>query len=109
MIASSRTPGFAVRTRFFDEFLTAETGTRGVGQVVVVAAGLDTRAFRIDWPAGVRLFELDQPEVMAYKDAVLRRRAAAPTCARVVVEVDLREAWAPLLLSADFHPEKASA
>lgn len=89
------------RTRFFDDYLLAATGA-GCGQVVLVAAGLDTRAFRLAWPDGVRLFELDQPDVLAFKERVLADQAARPRCARTAVPVDLRTEWAESLVSAGF-------
>jgi methyltransferase (TIGR00027 family) len=101
-------PVFAVRTRFFDDFLVAEATQRQVRQVVVVAAGLDTRAFRLRWPPDVQLYELDQPEVVAYKDAALESRRAEPTCRRKVVAVDLREQWTRALLDAGFRLHEPS-
>lgn len=56
-----------IRTRFYDEYLLAS----GVSQVVLLAAGLDSRAFRLAWPDGVRLFELDLPELLAFKEHAL--------------------------------------
>jgi methyltransferase (TIGR00027 family) len=74
--------------------------------VVILAAGLDARAFRMEWPAGLRLFELDRPDVLRFKDWVLDREGAAPRCVRVVVEADLRQAWAPALRDAGFRPQE---
>jgi methyltransferase (TIGR00027 family) len=97
-----------VRTRFYDDFVrsAAEAGCR---QIVLVAAGLDARAFRLDWPAGARVFELDLPEVLAFKAAVLRDQRAQPRCARVVVGVDLREDWATDLIAAGFDRHARTA
>lgn len=86
----------AVRTRFYDDFLLSS----GVPQVVVLAAGLDARAFRLPWPPGVRLFELDLPELLVFKEKVVS--GAVPVCSRVVVPVDLRSDWPAALLSAGF-------
>jgi methyltransferase (TIGR00027 family) len=97
-----------VRTRFYDDFL-ARACTAGCRQVVLLAAGLDTRAFRLDWPAGVRVFELDLPDVLAFKDAVLQRERALPTCARTAVAVDLREDWPTHLTAAGFEPHARAA
>ncbi|MET9001639.1 SAM-dependent methyltransferase [Amycolatopsis sp. NPDC004169] len=88
----------AIRTRFYDDYLLAA----GCAQVVVLAAGLDARAFRLAWPPGVRLFELDLPEVLAFKDEVLARQDAVPSCERVVVPADLRDDWAAALRAAGF-------
>jgi methyltransferase (TIGR00027 family) len=90
---------FAVRTRFFDDHLLAacEVGGR---QVVLLGAGLDTRAFRLPWPTGVRLFEVDLPEVLRFKESVLAERAAMPACERVTIPADLRGDWSPALAAA---------
>jgi methyltransferase (TIGR00027 family) len=87
-----------LRSRFCDDQLRRD----GVGQVVVLAAGLDTRAFRLDWPAGTRLFEIEQPSVLHFKDTVLRAQGAVPRCARTTVGVDLRGDWADALTTAGF-------
>jgi methyltransferase (TIGR00027 family) len=92
-----------VRTRFYDEYLRAAVAA-GCGQVVLLAAGLDTRAFRLDWPAGVRLFELDLPELLDFKEGVLDARGAVPRCARTLVGVDLREDWPARLTAAGLDP-----
>jgi len=94
-----------LRTRFFDDYLLQA----GCDQVVLVAAGLDTRAYRLDWPAGTTLFELDQPEVLAFKQAVLDREKAAPRCTRHPVAVDLRYDWASTLRQAGFDPARRTA
>jgi methyltransferase (TIGR00027 family) len=70
----------------------------GVRQVVLVAAGLDTRAFRLAWPSGVRVFELDQPSLLDYKEAVLEQLGATARSERTAVAVDLRDDWGPPLL-----------
>jgi methyltransferase (TIGR00027 family) len=99
----SPNPVFAIRTRFFDDFLLNQVAQHDVRQVVLVAAGLDTRAFRLEWPAGTRLFELDQPEVLAYKDRVLGTLSAGPRCDRTVVGLDFREPWVDVLLGAGYR------
>jgi methyltransferase (TIGR00027 family) len=100
---ASPNPVFAIRTRFFDDFLLAHTVERGVRQVVLVAAGLDVRAFRLAWPVDTRVFELDQDEVLADKDVVLHEHDGVPTCDRVVVPVDLREPWRDRLVDAGYR------
>jgi methyltransferase (TIGR00027 family) len=92
---------FVVRHRFFDDFLL-KSAADGVRQVVLVAAGLDTRAFRLAWPAGVRVFELDQPTVLDYKETVLEQAGATAGCERDAVAVDLRDDWGPALLEAGY-------
>lgn len=90
-----------IRTRFFDDYLLA-AAAGGCHQVVLLAAGLDTRAFRLPWPDGVRLFELDLPTVLSFKDVVLAQQAAVPRCARMTVPVDLRANWPVELAKAGF-------
>jgi methyltransferase (TIGR00027 family) len=98
-----------VRSRFFDEYLTAATAAAGLRQVVVIAAGLDTRAFRLDWPDGVRLFEVDQPKVLEFKESVLRDAGARVRCERHPVPADLREDWREPLRTAGFDPRAPTA
>lgn len=94
-----------VRTRFFDDFFN-EAATP---QAVILAAGLDCRAYRLAWPAGATVFEVDQPRVLEFKHQVLEHRGAAPTTRRVAIAVDLREDWAAALLAAGFDPEQPTA
>ncbi|WP_260473800.1 SAM-dependent methyltransferase [Amycolatopsis balhimycina] len=98
-------PQIVVRTRFYDDYLLEA----GRAQVVLLAAGLDARAFRLPWPPGTRLFEVDLPEVLAFKDDVLATQDASPSCERVVVRTDLREDWAAALLEAGFDPAVPAA
>jgi len=91
-----------IRTRFFDDYLLGACSA-GCRQVVLLAAGLDTRAFRLTWPAGVRMFELDLPEVFAFKDRVLAGQDAAPGCQRIVLPTDLRVDWPAALVGAGFR------
>lgn len=88
-----------IRTRFFDDYLLAAAGA-GLRQVVLLAAGLDTRAFRLPWPNGVRLYELDLPEVMDFKQRVLDEAAAVTRCERTAVPIDLRADWTTPLRTA---------
>jgi methyltransferase (TIGR00027 family) len=97
-----------IRTRFYDDYLLAACAD-GMRQVVLLAAGLDTRAFRLPWPPAVRLIELDLPEVLAFKEQVLSGYAAPPRCHRVVVTADLREAWPVALTEAGFDPARPTA
>ncbi|MBO3749961.1 SAM-dependent methyltransferase [Streptosporangiaceae bacterium NEAU-GS5] len=98
----------AVRARFFDDQARAACGA-GIRQIVLPAAGLDCRAFRLDWPSGVRLFELDLPEMFAFKEPVLASVEAVARCVRVVVAVDLRGQWAQPLIDAGFDPGAPTA
>jgi methyltransferase (TIGR00027 family) len=97
-----------IRTRFFDDYLLAAT-TAGCRQVALLAAGLDTRAFRLAWPDGVRLFELDLPEVLAFKQQVLAAQHAVPRCQRTVLAADLGEDWPAALTAAGFQPTQPTA
>jgi methyltransferase (TIGR00027 family) len=107
-VASTENPYIAIRTRFFDEFFGRAAKESEARQVVLLAAGLDTRAFRLDWPEGTRLFELDRPEVVAAKQEVLEREAARPKCDRRVLGVDLDGAWPADLVDAGFDPQLLS-
>ncbi len=99
---------FGLRTRVFDDFLVerAQAGTR---QIVLLAAGLDTRAFRLDWPAGQVIYEIDRAGVLAFKHEVLEAVAAAPTTTRHPIAADLGADWAESLLRAGFDPTVPTA
>ena len=96
------------RTKYFDEYFrrAAEAGVR---QVVILAAGLDSRAYRLDWPAGTTIFELDQPQVLDFKREALARHGAQPRADRRELAVDLREDWPQALRDNGFDPAKPSA
>lgn len=102
------TDNMAVRTKFFDEFFLSAADA-GVRQVVILASGLDSRAYRLDWPADVVVFEIDQPEVIAFKTQTLAEQGAAPTCDRRTVAIDLRNDWASALREAGFDPQSPTA
>ena len=97
-----------VRTRFFDDFLQHVTGEHAIRQIVLMAAGLDTRAFRLSWPEQTRLFELDQPQVLTYKEQVLSSAGAQPTCERQTIEVDLTGPWTEVLIKTGFNSQQPS-
>lgn len=98
----------AVRTRFFDDFLQAAT-TAGIRQAVILAAGLDARAYRLSWPAGTVVYEVDQPEVIAFKTDTLARIGAEPTAERRTVGIDLRDDWPTALRDRAFDIEAPTA
>ena len=102
------TDNMAVRTKFFDEFFLSAAAD-GVRQVVILASGLDSRAYRLDWPAGMVVFEIDQPEVIAFKTQTLAEQGAAPTCDRRTVAMDLGNDWASALREAGFDPSEPTA
>jgi methyltransferase (TIGR00027 family) len=97
-----------IRTRFFDDYLAAATAA-GCRQVVLLAAGLDTRAFRLAWPQRTRVFEVDLPDVLAFKDTVLSAHGAVPRCERTTVPADLREDWTTALTGAGFNVTRPAA
>ncbi|WP_328394521.1 class I SAM-dependent methyltransferase [Nocardia sp. NBC_00416] len=102
-------PGFmGLRTKFFDDFFRSATAG-GVRQAVILAAGLDARAYRLDWPAGTVVFEIDRPEVLQFKDQVLADHGALPRADRRTVAVDLRDDWPKALAAAGMDPGATTA
>jgi len=125
----------AARTKFFDEFFLTATGggnsadatgggnsaeatgggnsaeatAAGIRQVVILAAGLDARAYRLPWPAGTVVYEIDQPEVIAFKTTTLTGLGAEPTADRRTVAIDLRQDWPAALREAGFDPDRPTA
>ena len=106
--AAMMTNLMAVRTKFFDDFFTT-AGDAGIRQAVILAAGLDSRAYRLDWPAGTVVYEIDQPEVIAAKTGTMAQIGATPTCERRPVAIDLREDWPAALRAAGFDPSAPTA
>jgi len=102
-------PFLTVRTKFFDDGLLSAVRGGVIDQVVILAAGMDARAFRLEWPAGVRVFEVDRDDVFAHKEDVLERTNARPSCDRRVVRQDLAQPWTGALVSAGFDPSKKAA
>lgn len=98
----------AVRTHFFDSYF-ADAVDAGIRQVVILASGLDSRAYRLDWPAGTVVYEIDQPQVLDYKSATLADSGATPSADRREVAIDLREDWPAALRAAGFDPTKPTA
>ncbi|MCL2586473.1 MAG: SAM-dependent methyltransferase, partial [Streptosporangiales bacterium] len=97
-----------LRTRFFDDFLLTAVGA-GCRQVILLAAGLDSRPFRLPWPAGTRLYELDLPGVINFKEEVLAHSGARPACDRAVIPADLRGSWPERLTATGFDPAVPTA
>jgi methyltransferase (TIGR00027 family) len=97
----------ASRTAFFDEFFIDATNA-GTRQAVILAAGLDSRAWRLPWPDGVTVYELDQPKVLEFKASTLAEHGARPACHRVAVPVDLRHDWPTALQQAGFDASATS-
>ncbi|EHI11645.1 class I SAM-dependent methyltransferase [Mycolicibacterium thermoresistibile] len=98
----------AVRTRFFDDHFAAATA-RGIRQAVILAAGLDARAYRLRWPDGTVVYEIDQPRVIEFKTRTLARLGAEPTAERRTVAADLRHDWPAALTAAGFDPAAPTA
>ncbi|HKR52670.1 MAG TPA: SAM-dependent methyltransferase [Pseudonocardiaceae bacterium] len=96
-----------IRTRFLDEFAQAAVAAGGQ-QVVLLGAGLDTRAFRLDWPLGCRVFEVDLPGMVEFKERVLASAGAVPACERIVVPADLIADWPVPLTAAGLDPSVAT-
>jgi methyltransferase (TIGR00027 family) len=98
----------AVRTHFFDAHF-AGAGAAGIRQVVILASGLDSRAYRLYWPTGTTVYEIDQPKVLAYKSATLASHGATPSADRREVPIDLRQDWPAALIAAGFDPKAPTA
>jgi len=104
----TRVEQMAVRTRFFDDFFIAATEA-GVRQAVILASGLDTRAYRLRWPAGTVVYEIDQPEVIDFKTSTLADLGANPTAQRRTVSIDLRDDWPTALRQQGFDVSQPAA
>jgi methyltransferase (TIGR00027 family) len=98
----------AVRTRFYDDFFVDATRS-GIRQAVILAAGLDARAYRLPWPDGTVVYEVDLPDVIEFKTSTLSKLVAEPTAERRTVAVDLRDDWPAALQAAGFDPQSPSA
>ena len=105
---SRMTANMAARTRYFDEFFT-RAADAGLRQAVILAAGLDARAFRLAWPPDMVAYEIDQPEVVAFKSDTMAELGVTATCVRRTVAMDLRNDWATALRGAGFDPNKPTA
>jgi methyltransferase (TIGR00027 family) len=106
--SKARTEQIAVRTRFFDGFFTGATQD-GVRQAVILASGLDTRAYRLRWPAGTVVYEIDQPQVTAFKTNTLADIGATPTADRRAIGIDLRDDWPAALREGGFDVTRPTA
>jgi methyltransferase (TIGR00027 family) len=98
----------AVRTKWFDEYFIA-AGANGIDQAVILAAGLDARAWRLPWVHGSVVYEIDQPQVLAFKAETLAARGARPTIRYQAVPIDLRADWPTALREAGFDPSTPTA
>jgi len=100
--------GIAVRTKYFDDYLLAAVNA-GVHQVVILASGLDSRAYRLQWPADTVVYEVDQPQVIEFKTTTLAGIGARPTAERRTVGIDLRYDWPTALQAAGLDTGAPSA
>jgi methyltransferase (TIGR00027 family) len=98
----------AVRTHFFDAHFAAAAAA-GIRQVVILASGLDSRAYRLNWPTGTTVFEIDQPKVLAYKSTTLASNGVTPSANRHEVPIDLRQDWPAALVADGFDPTAPTA
>ena len=98
----------AVRTRFFDDFFIG-AASAGIQQAVILASGLDTRAYRLPWPREAVVFEIDQPQVIEFKSGLLESLGAHPAAHRRAVPIDLRDDWPEALRDDGFDPTKPTA
>jgi methyltransferase (TIGR00027 family) len=98
----------AARTRLIDAFF-AEAAAAGIRQVVILAAGLDARGYRLPWAAGTTVFEIDQPQVLEFKNATIAELGAEPTADVRAVPIDLRNDWPAALRQAGFDTERPAA
>jgi methyltransferase (TIGR00027 family) len=102
------TDSIAVRTRFFDDFFL-NAARDGIRQSVILAAGLDVRAYRLAWPPGSVVYEVDQPKVVEFKTAAMASLGAAPTADRRTVAIDLREDWPEALRRSGFDASQPTS
>ena len=101
----------AVRTRFFDDFFTGPGGATdaGIRQAVILASGLDTRAYRLNWPRDMVVYELDQPQVIEFKTRTLADLGVAPSADRRPISIDLRDDWPAALRQHGFDVNQPTA
>ena len=98
----------ACRTKFFDDYFLAAAGD-GIRQAVILAAGLDSRAWRLAWPAGCVVYEIDQPKVLAFKTGTLQSHQVDPIASHISVGIDLRLDWPNALVQAGFDASVPTA
>lgn len=98
----------ALRTKFFDDYFLA-AGDAGIRQAVILASGLDARAYRLPWLGGTTVYEIDQPQVIDFKTATLSRLGVQPTAQRRAIGVDLRDDWPTALADAGWSPDQPTA
>jgi len=97
--AQAMVDGMGVRTKYFDDYFI-NAARAGVRQAVILASGLDSRAFRLPWPSGTVVYEIDQPQVIEFKTTTLAGIGAEPTATRRTIPIDLRQDWPAALRAA---------
>ena len=102
-------PYLTIRTKFLDDALVEAVRNLGLEQVVILAAGMDARAFRLSWPRRVTVFEVDRDDVFEHKEQVLGQLGAAASCDRRIVRQDLALPWKASLVAAGFDPDQPTA
>ncbi|WP_204806657.1 class I SAM-dependent methyltransferase [Mycobacterium riyadhense] len=107
-VAQAMVGGNAVRTKYFDDYVLSATD-RGIRQVVILASGLDARAYRLRWPTGTVVYEIDQPQVMEFKTTTMAELGAEPSATRRAVPIDLRADWLTALQAAGFDSAAPTA
>nr|WP_260860570.1 class I SAM-dependent methyltransferase [Mycobacterium tilburgii] len=87
----------------------ADATSACIRQAVILASGLDTRAYRLAWPAGTEVYEVDQPQVITFKTDTLVGLSVAPTAERCAIGIDLCDDWPAALREAGFrrHPTRS--
>jgi methyltransferase (TIGR00027 family) len=109
-VGAGAVPYLSIRTRFFDDTLLTIANVQGLRQIVLLAAGMDSRAFRLDlWPEGTTIYEIDRDDVLDYKERVLAGSSATPRCTRRVVRADLEGDWTTPLVQAGLKPDVPTA
>jgi methyltransferase (TIGR00027 family) len=98
----------AARTRYIDAFFS-RAADAGIRQVVILASGLDARAYRLPWAAGTTVYEIDQPQVIAFKTATIAELGSNPTADVRAVPIDLRHNWPTALRGAGFDTGRPAA
>jgi methyltransferase (TIGR00027 family) len=97
----------SIRIRFFDD-IAQEGAARGIRQIVLPAAGMDARAYRLSWPEGTTILELDHPELLAIKEKILQGQTLAPKCRRITIGTDLKEDWSRRVVDSGFAYDRPS-
>jgi methyltransferase (TIGR00027 family) len=100
--------GMALRTKFFDQYFITAADT-GIRQAVILASGLDARAYRLPWPGGTTVYEIDQPQVIDFKSSTLSQLGAQPSALRRAIGADLRDDWPSALREAGWSADEPTA